>query len=105
MSTMHKPAAAWSRDALSAWQTVADDYIPELKGDKRLIAVYFLRRWAVKTINLVADEMPWSDWYWFLVGHFKRELERLEPGFTKQFPLNEFDPRETDPPVVKEAHA
>src|SRR5271165_3470247 len=77
-----KPAAAWSRDSLAAWQFMADETIP--KPDRAVTNpkhchVEFLRRWAIKILCLVNNEMPYSDWYWFLSNHFDKELLRLDP--------------------------
>lgn len=77
----HKPAAAWSRDSLAAWQWMADNTIPKegIATSPKHCHMEFLRRWAVKILCLVNSEMPWSDWYWFLSNHFDKELLRLDP--------------------------
>jgi hypothetical protein len=103
MPIMHKPAAAWSRDSLSSWQYVADKLMPSVGSADHHNTVHFLHRWAIKIVTLVSEEMPWSDWYYFLSNHFKRELDRMEPGFTGRHPVDVWLPggenRETDPQV------
>ena len=80
-SLIYKPAAAWSRDSLAAWQWMADSTTPKsgIGTDPKHVHAEFLRRWAVKILCLVNAEMPWSDWYWFLSNHFNKELLRLDP--------------------------
>jgi len=82
VSQMHKPAAAWSRDSLAAWQWMLDNTKPKDGIGTHPPSVHenFLRRWACKVLCLVQDEMPWSDWYWFLSNHFNKELARVYPG-------------------------
>jgi hypothetical protein len=93
-----KPAAAWSRDSLAAWQWMADKTV--VKDGIATSPVHchleFLRRWAVKILCLVHDEMDFCDWYWFLSEHFDRELKRLDP-YSKplremMFNRGEFEP-------------
>jgi len=81
MPVEHKPAAAWSRDSLAAWQWMLDNTEPlkHVGTDPKHIQIEFLRRWAAKILCLVNDEMPWSDWYWFLDNHFNRELKKADP--------------------------
>lgn len=77
----HKPAAAWSRDSLTAWQWMAEKTEPKagIGTDPKRCQVEFLRRWAAKIVVLVHDEMGWCDWYWFLSNYFDAELKRLDP--------------------------
>jgi hypothetical protein len=79
---VYKPAAAWSRDSLTAWQWMADNTqpLPSVGADPQGCHTRFLRRWAVKILILVNVETGWSDWYWFLYGHFEKELLRMSPG-------------------------
>ncbi len=104
MSVTHKPAAAWSRDSLAAWQWMADNTNPkpEIGTSPQHCHTEFLRRWAVKIIVLVNDEMGYCDWYWFLTNHFDRELKRLDP-YSKPLRDIEFSGGnfETDPKVPK----
>jgi hypothetical protein len=76
-----KPAAAWSRDSLAAWQFMADETTPRpgRATCPEHCHTEFLRRWAIKILCLVNNEMPHSDWYWFLSHHFDKELLRLDP--------------------------
>ena len=99
-NNMHRPAAAWSRDSLAAWQWMIDKTDPQsgIGTSPTRSHEMFLRRWAIKILSLVSDEMPYSDWYWFLNDHFHKELFRRWPGTTER--LNEFrnpNTRETDP--------
>ena len=102
-SRVHKPAAAWSRDSLTAWQWMADNTTPKesVGTNPALVHVKFLRRWAIKILCLVNVEMPWSDWYHFLSRHFDKELLRLDPHSTPvradMFVAGNFD----NDPVVK----
>lgn len=104
MSVQHKPAAAWSRDSLTAWQYMANstDPKPDIGTSPKVCHVEFLRRWAVKILVLVNDEMGFCDWYWFLAKHFESELKKLDPhvGAIRdiEFRSGEF---ETDPAVKK----
>ena len=52
---------------------------PGIGTDPKNCHIEFLRRWAVKIIVLVQDEMGWCDWYWFLANYFDAELKRLDP--------------------------
>ena len=90
MSVTHKPSAAWSRDSLAAWQWMADNTDPKshIGTSPAKCHIEFLRRWAVKIIVLVNDEMGFCDWYYFLSNHFNRELKRIDP-FSK--PLQEIE--------------
>lgn len=88
VGVIHKPAAAWSRDSLAAWQWLLDNTaaLPHVGTHPEGCRIEFLRRWAVKILCLVNDEMPYSDWFWFLSNHFERELKRVDPAVR---PLNE----------------
>lgn len=100
MSTnLHRPAAAWSRDSLIAWDYMKTDCRRKVEGvsDPEGCHYRFLCRWAIKILTLVHEEMDFCGWYWFLVHYFNKELQSLNE-FHK--PLEEFrDPntRETDP--------
>ncbi len=77
---IYKPAAAWSRDSLAAWQWMADNTTPKpgIGTCPEVVHREFLRRWAIKILCLVNAEMPFSDWYWFLSAHFDKELLKLD---------------------------
>ena len=106
MSVQHKPAAAWSRDSLAAWQWMLDNTTPnkEVGTDPKYTQIRFLERWAAKILCLVNEEMGWCDWYWFLSRHFERELLRVDPYHK---PLREImftaGDWETDPSIEKKA--
>ena len=81
MSVQHKPAAAWSRDSLTAWEYMATDCTRNegTATAPKHAHVEFLRRWAAKILVLVNDEMGFCDWYWFLARYFETKLKQMDP--------------------------
>ena len=105
MSTMHRPAAAWSRDALMAWEYVFANCEPtrSTATDKAHSHYHFMQRWAVKTVNLVNEEMGYCDWYWFLCRYFDEKLSNMFQHHVSIARMEFRDPntRETDPEAPK----
>jgi hypothetical protein len=98
MSVNHKPAAAWSRDSLTAWQWLKENTsaLPHVGTSPERCRIKFLRRWAVKILCLVNDEMDFCDWYWFLDSHLEKELREIDPTGPKlgslMFRNGEYEP-------------
>lgn len=86
---------------MAAWDYMKSDcrHKAERVTDPDHCHYLFLRRWAVKILTLVHEEMDFCDWYWFLSRYFDRELLSLDKYHKPLSGMLFRDPntRETDP--------